>query len=528
MELHRNLKGLSVVLNLILTLHVSSQNLPINWGPLEMKRGTLIDISPIRSADFYALRYSGSLLGSYRLNTYNQLAFVSQQRIKPVTESGLATVETSAFFAEKFQVFLSDRMGTTMTLYSQSILDGEENMPSEIRCSYEDKRMGARPNFELLQSQNQQFLAITYEIPGRRTNRDIHGYVLFDSTFTEIGRGEYLLPFDGNMSTINQNHITNRGEYLIAVTEHKNPNDRFFGRSWENFKAFHIYKIKKDSLQEFNLELSDKRIDDLTMSSNNTGLVSITGLYGRGNNNGIEGVFSVNMDTNKDSIISYKYSPFDRSIFQNSRSEIQLTNFIRRNNNRGENPQVFSYKLRQIQTLEDNSQVGYLEQYFERQFTNYDSRTGVTTVNNYYYYLDIIVFKLSPDGTYLWGSKIPKNQITMNDNGPFSSFVGFNNQRNAYVLFNDNKRNYNDDGTFSRNSDNSGIYGLNLSAWRNVVALVTIDLATGNLERNTMFSRKELSAIAVPKTMKVDWKNQEVLMYAVNRNREKFGLISFK
>lgn len=526
MELSRNIKIIFLGLFGTFTSEIYAQGLPVNWGPLESKRGTLVDILPIRSADFYALRYNNSIFGAYRVNTYNQLAFTSQQRIKPVTETGFANIETSAFFAGKFQVFLSDRLGTNMALYSQSITEGEENAISELRCSYEDIRIGARPNFQLLLSQNQQYLAVTYEIPGRKANRDVHGYVLFDSTFTELSRGEYLLPFEGNMSTIDKNHITNRGEYLISVTEHKDRNDRFFGRAWENFKALHIYKINGDSLKEFNIQLADKRIDDLTMSSNNSGLVSITGLYGRGNNSGIEGVFAMNLDSQGDSIAGYKYSRFDPEVLNESRSAATINNLIRRSNTRNDDPQVFSYKLRQIQTLDDNSQVGYLEQYYERQFTNYDSRTGVTTVNNYYYYMDIIVFKLASDGTYLWGRRIPKNQITMNDYGPFSSFIGFNNQNSAYVLFNDNKKNYDDGGVFSQNNNN--IYGLNLSAWRNVVALVSIDLSTGNLERSTMFSGKELSAIVVPKTMKVDWKNKEVLLYAVNRSREKFGLISFK
>ena len=135
------------------------------------------------------------------------------------------------------------------------------------------------------------------------------------------------------------------------------------------------------------------------MSSNNLGLVSMTGLYGRGNNNGIEGVFSMNLNTRKDTITGYKYSPFDLEVLRESRSDVQLNSFIRRSNQQGLDPQVFSYKLRQIQTLEDNSQVGYLEQYYERQFTNYDSRTGVTTVNNYYCYMDIVVLKLGPDGS---------------------------------------------------------------------------------------------------------------------------------
>ncbi|MFM7388813.1 MAG: hypothetical protein ACKO5L_11720, partial [Bacteroidota bacterium] len=210
MELSWFIKQLGFFALSAMSLPTWAQGLPVSWGPLESKRGNLVDILPIRSADFYALRFNPGLFGSYKVNTYNQLAFTSQQKIKPVTETGFANIESSAFFAGKFQVFLSDRSGTTMALYSQSILEGEENAPSELRCSYEDIRIGARPNFQLLLSQNQRFLAITYEIPGRRANRDVYGYVMFDSTFTEIARGEYLLPFNGNMSTINQNHVTNR------------------------------------------------------------------------------------------------------------------------------------------------------------------------------------------------------------------------------------------------------------------------------------------------------------------------------
>jgi len=526
MELHRNIRLFLLAISFLIWKHGISQSLPISWGPLESKRGVLLDILPIRSADFYALRFSGRLLGSYRVNTYNQLSFLQQQRIKPVTETGFANVESSAFFAGKFQVFLTDRSGATMSLYSQTIIEGEENAPSELRCTYQVARMGAKPNFHILMSQNHHFLAVTYEIPGRRENRDLYGYVLYDSTFSEIEHGEYLLPFDGNMATINQNHITNQGDYLIAVTEHKDRIDRFFGRNWENFKALHVFKIKKDAIKEFHVELEDKRIDDILMSSNNYGQVSMTGLYGRGNNRGIEGVFSMNLNIISDSIKGYRYSPFDQEIVRESKSNFLINSMFRRGNQRGEEPQVFSYKLRTIQTLEDNSQVGYLEQYYERQFVNYDSRTGITTVNNYYYYMDVVVFKLAPDGAYMWGKRIPKTQITMNDNGPYSSFVAFNNQQKAYILFNDNKKNYDENGIFLR--ENSSVYGLNLSAWRNVVSLVTIDLSNGNNDRNTLFTRKDLSAIAVPKLMKVDWKNLEVLLYAINRNREKFGIISFK
>jgi hypothetical protein len=193
---------------------------------------------------------------------------------------------------------------------------------------------------------------------------------------------------------------------------------------------------------------------------------------------------------------------------------------------RGDSPQIYSYKLRQLQTLEDGSHIGFMEQYYERKYTNYDSRTGITTVVNYYYYMDIIAFKLDFKGAFLWGKRIPKSQISMNDNGPFSSFVACNNETFAYVIFNDSKRNYSEDGVFDASS--SSLDGLSLSNRRNVVALAKIDLITGSIERTVFFSKKELAALVIPKQMQIDWKNKELLMYAINRNREKFGILSFK
>jgi hypothetical protein len=167
-----------------------------------------------------------------------------------------------------------------------------------------------------------------------------------------------------------------------------------------------------------------------------------------------------------------------------------------------------------------------MEQYYERKYSNYDTRTGITTVVYYYYYMDIVAFKLDINGSFLWGKRIPKNQISMNDNGPFSSFISCNNDQQAYVIFNDNKRNYDEDGIFD--STPNALNGLSLSNRKNVVALAKINLATGAIDRTAFFSKKELSAIVIPKQMQIDWKNKELLMYAINRNREKFGILSFK
>ena len=525
MELFRHSVGRLILICCFYSGISLAQEVPINWGPLEAQPGFLLDVLPIRSGDFYTIRYTGGLLGSYKSTVHNQLAFVSQNRIKPLTENGIGTIDGATYFAGKLRVFVSDKSNGVMSLFCQTNED-DGSINSQLCISYSDTKIGAKPNFQFAQSQNGKFLAIYYDIPGRKENRDVYGYVVFDSTFTQIQQGEYMLPYDGNMTTINEHHITNQGNYLLVITEHKDKNDRFFGREWENFKALHVYRIANDSLTSFNVALQDKRIDDILISSNENQQVVMTGLYGEGNRLGLQGVFTMNVDLEKDSITGYQYAAFNQEILQESRTEQQMSRLERRWEQRDESPQIYSYKLRQIQSLSDGSQVGFMEQYYERKYSNYDTRTGITTVVYYYYYMDIVAFKLDKNGAFLWGKRIPKNQVSMNDNGPFSSFIACNNDQQAYVIFNDNKRNYDEDGIFD--STPNALNGLSLSNRKNVVALAKINLATGAIDRTAFFSKKELSAIVIPKQMQIDWKNKELLMYAINRNREKFGILSFK
>ena len=104
------------------------------------------------------------------------------------------------------------------------------------------------------------------------------------------------------MSTINEDHISNTGDYYLIFTEHKESNTRFLNKAYENFKAIHIYKIHDSVLKEFSVDVDEKRIDDIFISSNDSNIISLSGLYGNGNYQGLEGVFSIRIDANKDSM----------------------------------------------------------------------------------------------------------------------------------------------------------------------------------------------------------------------------------
>jgi uncharacterized membrane protein len=114
----------------------------------------------------------------------------------------------------------------------------------------------------------------------------------------------------------------------------------------------------------------------------------------------------------------------------------------------------------------------------------------------------------------------------MNDYGEFSSYCSFQSDSSLNFIFNDNQRNYDDLGVFDKTENN--YYSFNLSKKNNAVALVKIDLTSGEINRTAMESRKELNSIVLPKQFRLDSFNKEILMYSIAGSYERFGILSFK
>jgi hypothetical protein len=516
---------------------VVAQNFPITWGPLERSNGMLLDILPKKQLDFNTLRWTGgNSFGTYRFVSYDNLTTFNQQKLKLVTETGLCNFVDAFSFGKGTAVFLSDRMKSNMMLYIQFYNEELSVTETKFIAEYENPKFDAKPQFTIISSQNRKYIGVIWGKEGKGINNDFYGYKILNDSLQIVSEGEYNVPFDGNMTTINEHHISNTGDYFICLTEHNKANDRMFTRSFDNFKALHVYKASEKELKEFSIDLKGKRIDDLVMSSNDSGAFALTGIYGSGNKNGIEGIFSIQIDPTDHAHNSESFIPFGKEIVKemwNTRQQDRYTNSMNNFGNPNDLnardfnlPQLYDYRMRDFFTLSDGSIVGSMEQYYVYQRTTYDSRSSFSTTMNYYYYDDIIAFRISTDGQLIWQKRIPKSQVSTNDYGEFSSYCSFQSDSSLNFIFNDNQRNYDDFGIFDRTENN--YYSFNLSKKNNAVALVKIDLTTGEINREVMESRKELNSIVLPKQFRLDSANKEILMYSISGSFERFGVLSFK
>lgn len=523
---------------LMTTNQIWSQNnsFPIEWGELQRSPGSLVEVLPKSKIDFFSVRWSGNgLMGTYRLVSHENLSILLQKRIKTVTETGYSNFETAFYFGEQIIVIMSDRSGNEMSLYSQRYSEELEPISTaEKIATYSNNRLSARPEFKLYQSQNRKFIGVVWEIQGKGNTNDIYGYSIINEKMKTIQSGEYVLPFDGNMSTINDHHISNNGTYILCVTEHNHAVDKMFSRSYDNYKALHLYKINSGQLREFKIQVEGLRIDDLQINSNDSTFCTLTAIYGKGFKNGIEGMVFAKIDTQLDSVVTQGVVKFGGEITMqrwndnwNDNTWNQNNNFASpaiTNNNLNQS-NYYTYKLRDLFVLEDGSMVGSMEEYYLYRRVNFDNRTGTSSNILYYYYDDIIAFKIGSNGILEWQKRIEKNQVSMNDGGPYSSYCSFTDGKSLHFIFNDNSRNYSDQGVFVQNDRR--VYPFNLSRRKNAAALASIEIGTGLSYRKTLFTRQEVDVLVVPKLFKIDFVLKEILMYSINGTKERFGVLYY-
>jgi hypothetical protein len=498
----------------------------IQWGPLERGSGSLLSIIPRTEGNFYTLRWlGGRVFGSYYIDEYENLSKFQSSKIRQTVENGMATLEYGATVKNGPILFLSDKNGKNLCLYYQHLGYNLKSVgPAEQVLCYENEKLSAQPNFKIIQSQNKNFLAISYDIQGNKINQDTYGFSILDSNMNFIKKGQYSLPFDGNLATINDHHISNNGEFYVSVIEHLKPNDKMFTRNFKNYKAMHVYHIKSDTLISFQLDFSGKRVEALEMSSTDS-LFTLTGLYAEKDAQGTTGVFYLTINSKTGLIDRQGFIPFSSELTRLQWSD-QNRLFGRNFNESWQTSnQLYEYRLRNMNLLPDGSIIGSVEQYYVYSRTNFDTRTGISNSVNYYYYDDILAFKIGKNNNFDWCKTIEKSQASLNDNGPFSSYANFFNDGKFCVIFNDNNRNYLDNGDF--NSTES-VRSTNFSRRRTTIAQVEIDINTGNLTRKSLFTQKEINSIIVPKLFSVNQFKKQMIIYAISGGKERFGYLNFQ
>ncbi len=520
------MKTLSKILLFTLISSFSfSQKYEVKWGEMGKSKGTAYDVLPLGGSDFYTLRVAGSaMFPQYKVTAHKNFEMTSTGRLVLKANGRSAILEGAKMIGGKFIVFLSDKDGDENNFYMQEYNDDLEPKGRAILLAkYNIEKRKPRGSFDIITSRDKGFFAVEWTLPGKREDADRYGYKVYDADLNEISTGEYELPFDGNLTSINMNYLSNTGDYFLAVSEYERSTDRkkLIG-TYVDYKAMHLFHITPDGAEQYTLETDGKRVESITMNSDNNGVFSLVGAYGNKGVGGIAGIFNIKLNFFKKTVISQGFEKFTKDFITQDWSDRAKEKADKKAAKGKGEPNLFKYVMRGTEVLKDGRIIGSMEQYYVEVRTYTDSKGNTRTVY-YYYYNDIITFLIGKTGEFDWVTKIDKYQVSTNDGGPFSSYARFVDGEKIVFIFNDNANNYDDKGQYF--VEKGRVAPANYRKKKNVVAITTVEMKKGEVERETFFDRSELSAIAVPKKFNVDYNNGEVLLYAIMRSKERFGLL---
>jgi hypothetical protein len=380
--------------------------------------------------------------------------------------------------------------------------------------------------FEIVLSQDSTKILICSNEPFERYSGEKMHYRVIDSqNLSPLWTTDIELPYNEKELRISNHIIDKAGNvHMLAKVTRKQEKDR----SQANYYFTIIsYIHAEDEIKEYEVSLKDKSVTDIAFKLSPSGDLVAAGFYSnstkgvkpansfvgfnsislREETGMVAGTFYLKIDQQTHKITSRGIKEFDKSFLKEFMSDRSIE--------RGR--ELYSYLIDHFIIREDGGAILVGEQYFNSVFCNYDPRTGIRNCNYHYYYNDIVVVNIDPDGSISWARKVPKLQHSVNDDGFYSSYIFGYDSDNLYFLFNDHPKNL-------VLRDESRVRYMN-NAYKSVVALVTIN-DKGDIKKSPFFAAKDQKVIIRPKIFK-QVSNNTAIIYGQKRRTFKMGRLNF-
>ena len=564
------MKHLFIHFCLVISCITYAQVSPIKWGS-EQPDGRFDELLLTKEGTYIASRTYGSFIEDLR-NSYRTSFSLIQgvEVVKTITlsreiDGKKVKYEGMALINNQLTVFFSINENNIYHIYRQVFSDElVPNSEMELLSYEQPKGFISESAIQILKSSNGNFSGIVYTIEDAKKNEMSFGYAVIDSTFTTVSKGIQTLPMEADYLTLGTTLLANNGEFYISYNEKVNSGRKkvkngllgnfrigpfslfpiqtqynlMYYDDLDAVQRIHVYKLKDGLATTITHKLAKTTINKYKMIYNSEGNLVLMGSFIRVKGDKIvnrsdltmNGIFTIQFDFQNLKVVNEKYSDLAINIYTYGMSD-RKKNRIESNLASGMLlPKLYDYKLKSATYLPNGNIVGHLEQTVRNvTYSSYNNGFGGygygyggaiggyqpynTTVNITYYFKDIIVFCIKPDGSVNWMKKIQKSQVSSDYYGAYVScfpFI-FNNQYN--ILFTDNSKNYADNGVFIATKK---IHGNPLLAKNNIVTRVSIALESGQTKREQFLSKLDEEGCYIPRDFMYDPINKSLLLMSNN------------
>lgn len=452
------------------------------------------------SSGAYQKQYSAELVGK---ETYKG----TQIRFRPYFENIFRINNRLILFLSTYDHEKDRHYAYAQYLDDAGAPAGELVQVAQIKAT----RKSNRGKFHFTVSGNEQYVMIVaYEPQDLKYADERFSVTVLDTSLKALWGQDYTLPYKEQDYIPLHYQVDDQGNaYILSKVylskEQQKDKDLTVAEYYYTLLQFRPDGEDGAAFEESVFQLEGNYIINMVYRFDDAGKIRLTGYYAsRKDLNKVKGIYTMVMtpgNRQPDKISLYELEDGFVPDFateapmrfgEEGEPELELTHYI---------------------LLEDGSTILVAEHVMISEVCFTDFRTALTTCNYSYYYNDIFVVKTSKEGNIEWKIRVPKRQLTRNDNGAYSSFALGLIHGKVVLLYNENTRNL--------QIKSSNAHGFMSDPGKSTVVAVEID-PNGHTSKHVLFSNLKRRSWFKPR-LYYQYNHQSLVLFSHRVRIYQFG-----
>jgi hypothetical protein len=368
--------------------------------------------------------------------------------------------KSTSFFSQKIDGKTLNPSGKMQTLVSMSALARGKQSEADFELSKDSSKI------------------LMFGVSPYSTKQNEKYYMaVFDKDMKKLWDKTVELPYKDKYIDIFDYLVTNSGSVGVLLKHYdkevKKEKIREDGANVPAYKTkFLVYGPQQASPKEYILNLGDKFVHDLELTSDNNNNLTMFGLYKNKYDGWVNGYFLSTISQSNDKIEVKKMEPFPEDL-------VTLIKKDKQGSTKEKDPGISAhFTLSQVVDREDGS-TDYILEYYKMEIVTVQTRTGSYSYP-IYYYGDII--DVNNNGSSTVFTRLPKWQETKSTS-LYSGFKALTTKNKLILFYADDRDNV--DRDLSKRPDDM------VKFTKSVLAMAIID-QKGNLNRTMVYDHKEM------------------------------------
>lgn len=508
------------------------ENVKIKWGEeIKMKKGSYFD--DVLYANERTICLTKWIKDDFIIEIQDKnLHPILEQEIELKIDKKKLSLEGIFEFGDNIVLMASrsDKKSKINTLYYKSIhketLKEKSDWSVLSEISFLKKRRDGYFSYTLSDDEEKLLIYISQPYDGDDSPEKF-GFKVFDKTMDVLWDKDVKLKYNENLFAIKNFIISDMADvYVIGRKLIRDVDKPKQIASYE----YHILSYTFDNNnQDYQIELEDKSIKDITFGFNHVGNLVCGGFYSENGtfSSGIKGTFYIVIDTEMGDVISNTSKALDEDFITQDWSDRYKVKVEKkkakaeRKGKKAKEIEAYKFDLKDFVIYKDGSATILAEQYYVRVVTTTttDSNGNRRTKTTYhYYYNDIYIIKIDKTGEIVWTSKIDKYQHSVNDGGYRSSYHLHAKDDNLYLIYNLSTRSY-----YERDEWKA----LPKSERKNYLTLISTVFPDGEIKDELLLNNSKEEIYMVPKYCEqID--NENTFLYTSKRKNIRLGTLEIE